>query len=179
MKGIVFTEFLEMVEKEFGYVVADKIVSQSNLKSNGVYTSIGTYEHSEMVQLLGHLSDEIDVPINTLLLVYGEYFFTVLVDSYPAFFKDIPNAFTFLSGIENHIHVEVLKLYPEAELPRFEISRLNENTLQMIYYSERKMAAFARGLINSSIKYFKEDISINTDDISGDGGIVKFTLVRN
>ena len=131
-----------------------------------------------MVQLVTHLSEEIDTPVNTLLLVYGEYFFQVLADSYPAFFKDIPNAFNFLSSIENHIHVEVLKLYPDAELPRFDITRLNDNTLQMVYHSERKMAAFARGLLNSSVKYFGEKINIDAEDISGDGGVVKFTLVK-
>ena len=178
MKGIVFTEFLDMVEREFGIVVADNIVTKSNLSSGGAYTSVGTYDHGEMVQLVTHLSNEINTPVNTLLLVYGEYFFQVLADSYPKFIADIPDAFTFLSGIENHIHVEVLKLYPDAELPRFDISRIDENTLQMVYHSERKLAAFARGLLNSSIKHFGEQIEIESKDISGDGGIVQFTLVK-
>ncbi len=179
MKGIVFTEFLSMVEQQFGLVVADKIVSSSNLTSGGAYTAVGTYEHGEMVQLLGHLSKEIDTPVETLLLVYGEYFFQVLVDSYPAFIKNIPSAFAFLSSIENHIHVEVLKLYPDAELPSFDISQPHENTLEMIYHSERKMASFARGLLNSCVIYFNEEIEINSEDISGDGKVVKFTLVKS
>ncbi len=178
MKGIVFTEFLGMVEREFGIVVADNIVTKSELPSGGAYTSVGTYEHAEMVQLVTHLSEEINTPINTLLLVYGEYFFQVLADSYPASIKGIPDAFTFLSSIENHIHVEVLKLYPDAELPRFDITRLDEKTLQMVYHSERKMAAFARGLLNSSVKFFGEKIDITSEDISGDGAVVKFTLVK-
>ena len=178
MKGIIFTEFLEMVENEFGFVVADKIVTHSKLKSEGVYTAIGTYNHSEMVQLLDQLSQEINTPVNDLLLIYGEHFFKVLADSYPIFFQDIPDAFSFLSGVENHIHVEVLKLYPDAELPSFEITRLDDRTLQMIYRSERKMASFARGLINSSVKYFKENISIHYEDLSKDGRLVKFTLVK-
>ena len=178
MKGIVFTEFLAMVEREFGIIVADNIVTKSDLPSGGAYTSVGTYDHAEMVQLVTRLSEEIETPINTLLLVYGEYFFQVLADSYPAFFNNIPDAFTFLSSIENHIHVEVLKLYPDAELPRFDISRIDENTLQMIYHSERKMAAFARGLLNSSVKHFGEKINITSEDISGDGGVVKFILVK-
>jgi hypothetical protein len=33
MKGIVFTEFLDLVEDKFGLEVLDKIITQSNLES--------------------------------------------------------------------------------------------------------------------------------------------------
>jgi len=179
MKGIVFTEFLEMVEQEFGLLVADKIVTESKLESGGVYTAVGTYNHAEMVQLVTRLSEETKTPINSLLLAYGEYFFKVLADSYPSFFEGVPTAFSFLSSIENYIHVEVLKLYPDAELPRFDISQPSEKVLEMVYHSERKMAAFARGLLNSSIKFFDEEIAILSEDFSGDGSRVKFTLIKS
>ena len=44
MKGVIFTEFLELVEKKFGLAMVDKIIGQSNLASEGIYTSVGTYE---------------------------------------------------------------------------------------------------------------------------------------
>ena len=56
MKGIVFTEFIEMVESEFSMKMADDIITQSNLVSNGVYTSIGTYNHTEIFELVNELS---------------------------------------------------------------------------------------------------------------------------
>ena len=55
MKGIIFTEFLEMVEEKFGYEVVDEIISKSELKSNGIYTSVGTYAREEMMVLVDHL----------------------------------------------------------------------------------------------------------------------------
>lgn len=176
MKGIVFTEFLEMVENAYGYEVADKIIQKSELKSGGVYSAVGTYEHAEMVQLVTHLSEEVETPVEALLGVYGNYFFKILVDSYPQFFKGIKNAFQFLSGIESYIHVEVLKLYPDAELPHFEIEQVDPSTLEMTYHSERKLHAFAEGLIAGSIDHFKEDISVKKELIKTDGSIVKFTL---
>ena len=48
MKGIVFTEFLDLVEERFGLEMVDAIISQSKLESKGVYTSIGTYSFSEL-----------------------------------------------------------------------------------------------------------------------------------
>jgi|TARA_B110000908_G_scaffold27527_1_gene32300 hypothetical protein len=49
MKGIIFTEFLDLVEEKFGLGMVDKIIYQSNLASEGIYTSIGTYNFSEML----------------------------------------------------------------------------------------------------------------------------------
>ena len=52
MKGIVFTEFLEMVEETFGLETVDTIIENSNLPSEGIYTSVGTYDFNEMVSLI-------------------------------------------------------------------------------------------------------------------------------
>ena len=78
MKGIVFTEFLDLVEDKFGLGMVDDIVNSSDLSSGGAYTAIGTYDFGEMHQLITHLSAKTDIPINDLLLIYGEHFFSVI-----------------------------------------------------------------------------------------------------
>ncbi len=179
MKGIVFTEFLEMVESQFGVVMADKIVKEKELDSGGVYTSVGTYNHTEMVQLVTNLSKETEIPVGQLLEVYGRHFFKMATENYQQFFSSITSSFEFLSGIEDHIHVEVLKLYPDAELPRFEISQPSESELIMVYHSERRLSAFAKGLIMACIDHYKEKITLQTNEAATDGSIVEFTLLKN
>ena len=39
MKGIIFTEFLDMVEKKFSIETVDHIIEVSNLSSGGSYTA--------------------------------------------------------------------------------------------------------------------------------------------
>jgi len=90
MKGIVFTEFLELVEDKFGMEMLDDIITASNLESDGVYTSIGTYKFSQMLQLLQNLSKNTGISIDNLLLVYGEHFFSVIEESYPGLLGSIP-----------------------------------------------------------------------------------------
>jgi len=137
MKGIVFTEFLEMVEAKFGYEVVDHIIEESKLESNGIYTSIGTYPHSEIVQLLMNLSDKVDLDPGLLLREFGKYLFDTFLASYPQFFTAVDNAFDFLHSIDKHIHVEVLKLYPDATLPKFISEEKDDGTMIMTYKSER------------------------------------------
>ena len=79
MKGLIFTEFLELVEDKFGLVMVDKIIEQSELDSGGAYTAVGTYEFSEMLQLVTNLSNNTAIDVSDLFLVYAEHLFSVLV----------------------------------------------------------------------------------------------------
>ena len=129
MKGIVFTEFLDLVEDKFGLEMVDKIISQSKLESEGIYTSIGTYSFSEMLQLLQNLSSNTGISTDNLLLVYAEHFFSVLKDSYPGLLDSYKDPIEMIASIENHIHVEVRKIYPDAELPTFIVESRTDTSL--------------------------------------------------
>lgn len=178
MKGIVFTEFLEMVEDEYGYGVVNHIIEASDLASDGIYTAIGTYHHSEIVQLLSNLSEKVGKEAEQLLQEFGNYLFETFLKSYPQFFEEHNSAFSFLESIDSHIHVEVLKLYPQATLPKFITEQNDEGQMTMIYQSERKMAALAQGLIVSSIDHYNEHCKIKKELISDDGTEVKFIITK-
>lgn len=176
MKGIVFTEFLEMVEQKFGYETVDHILTDNELESGGAYTAIGTYNYAEMVQLIVGLSEKTGLGIPVLLFEYGKYFFDVLYGSYPQFFDSMDEPFNFLESIEHHIHVEVRKLYPDAELPTFETERIEEGTLKMVYHSERKMSDFAEGLIIRTLDHYKTECEIEKKNVKEDGSSVEFLI---
>jgi hypothetical protein len=176
VKGIVFTSFLDLVEEKFGYEMVDRIILSCELPSKGAYTSIGTYPHSEMVQLVTALSKETETPVSDLLKVYGNYFFPVLSNGYPHFISEAKSALDLLESIEHHIHVEVIKLYPDAELPRFDTKRIDTHTLEMIYHSKRKMADFAEGLIRSTFEHYNEQVQMERENIVDDGSVVRFLI---
>lgn len=178
MKGVVFTGFLELVEDKFGYEMVDKIIDSSDLPSGGVYTSVGTYPHREIVQLVVQLSSHTGIPISDLLKVYGQHFYSVLASQYAHFLKHITSSFQLFESIHHYIHVEVKKLYPDAELPHFATNRLSENVLEMIYTSERKMSDFAQGLIESCLLHYKEDATVEKTNLTADGSKVRFLITK-
>ncbi|MBV6426163.1 MAG: hypothetical protein KIPDCIKN_00673 [Haliscomenobacter sp.] len=175
MKGIVFTEFLEMVEQKFGLALADQIIQESHLPSGGVYTSIGTYDHAEIVELLTHLSQNTGTDASVLLKEFGRYLFDTFLDKFPGFFTSCADGFEFLESIENHIHVEVLKLYPDADLPRFDTER-DGNSLKMVYQSSRKMSDLAWGLMERTMDYYGHTASIQKESMGENGEKVLFTI---
>jgi hypothetical protein len=176
MKGIVFTEFLDLVEDKFGLETVDEIIEKSDLKTGGVYTSVGTYAFTEMLQLLQNLSDKTKITIDDLLLIYGEHFFSVLEKSYPALIAAYKDPIEMISSIENHIHVEVRKIYPEAELPTFEVIEKKKDSLVMIYRSSRAMHYFGLGLMNKTFEHFNSAASIALEKIKENGTEVKFII---
>ena len=179
MKGIVFTEFLDLVEEKFGLEMVDAIISQSKLESEGVYTSIGTYSFSELLQLLQNLQTKTGISIDNLLLIYGEHFFSVIETNYKDLLSSYNDPIEMLASIENHIHVEVRKIYTDAELPTFIIKEKTKKTLILIYKSNRSMHHFGLGLMNKTFEHFNSKATIVLEKIKKDGTEVKFIITKN
>lgn len=165
MKGLVFVHFLEIVENEYGFEIADEIIESSNLATKGAYTTVGTYDHKELLQLVRKLSQKTQIPVNNLLETLGNKMFKVLSLRYPGFTENMDDVFTLLQNIENIIHVEVKKLYQDAELPQFQHKFLNKNQLELIYSSPRSFSSLAKGLIQGCIDHYAEPVFIKSMEV--------------
>lgn len=178
MKGIVFTEFLDLVENKFGLETVDKIIEVAQPASGAVYTAVGTYDFAEMVALLQALSSKTGLSIDDLLLAYSQHFFVVLKDSYPGLLERYRDPIPLLASIESHIHVEVRKIYPDAELPTFTVIKQTANSLIMIYSSSRAMYSFGLGLMHEVFGHFNKKADILLEKIKPDGTEVKFSITQ-
>tara|TARA_R110000868_G_scaffold137115_1_gene350545 strand:+ start:4500 stop:5042 length:543 start_codon:yes stop_codon:yes gene_type:complete len=179
MKGVVFTEFLEMVELKFGLEVVDSIIDNSNLPSEGIYTSVGTYSFNEMVSLITNLSEEVKTPTNDLIYAFGLYLFDGLGKSHPEVIENYSSPIGLLYAIEDHIHVHVQKLYPDAELPSFKILDKTDTSISMIYSSSRGLYRLAHGLIEKTFEHFNGKATITFELLKEDGTEVKFDIIQN
>ena len=179
MKGIVFTEFLEMVESQFSLELSEQILQASDLPSGGIYTSVGTYDHQEISQLVGHLSQLTGISVPVLLNTYGQHLLKRFAEGYPQFFDGIHSTFEFLEQIDGYIHEEVKKLYPDAELPRFTYHYPAPNQLEMTYYSTRHLEDLAEGLIQGAIHHFAEKMTLSRRKGAEEGhSVTHFLLTK-
>ena len=181
MKGVVFTEFIEMVEDKFSPDIADQIIEASDLESGGIYTSLGTYHHGELVQLVSHLSETTEIAIPDLIKTFGQHLAVRFAAGFPQFFAE-KGLFDFLENVESYIHVEVRKLYPDAELPTFVTERDGDNSLVMNYSSTRPFSDLAYGLILGCVEHYDETVEVRYEDTSngsGRGTAARFTLTRS
>lgn len=86
MKGIVFTEFMGMVEQRWGMDMVDDLIDATNPRSKGAYTGVGTYELGELVAYVVELSRRINVPVPDLVKAFGTFLAGSFVKKFPAFF---------------------------------------------------------------------------------------------
>ena len=180
MKGIVFTEFMELVEGRMGLEMLDRIITEARLPNDGAYTSVGTSDHAELVRLVQALSNASGIGVPQLIHMFGEHLFQRFSVSYEPLFADTHSAFDLLSRIDDVIHVEVRKLYPDAELPSLPCERPAADVLVMHYSSPRGFGDLAEGLIAGCIKHFDENIKVTRTDLPKEGPLhrVRFELVR-
>jgi len=168
-----------MIEEKFDYALVDYLLTSSNLSSGGIYTAVGTYDPAEMVTLVRNLSQQVQISVPDLLRMYGHYMFDKFRRDYSSFIDRYDNAFTLLASIQDSIHTEVKKIYPDAELPHFDVSQPTENHLCMYYQSERKLADFAHGLIEACLAHFNEKATICQTKLADDGSLVRFDVVKS
>jgi hypothetical protein len=169
MKGIIFTEFFDLVEHAFGFEVAERLLDECDLPSGGAYTAVGTYDHVEILTLVGHLSKVTGMSASQLLGTYGEFMYPKLHAQLETMGLVFDNCFALVSALDDIIHPEVLKLYPDAELPRFIATRIDENNLTLEYSSCRPFAHMAEGLLHGCAAFFAETISVSLDHKNSDG----------
>jgi hypothetical protein len=88
----------------------------------------------------------------------------------------IDSPLALVSSIEDHIHVHVKKLYPDAELPSFKILEKDGNWLKMRYISSRGLYTLAKGLIERAFEYFETDVEVGYKLLKEDGTEVEFSI---
>jgi len=176
MRGIIFTELYELVEQKFGFELLDDIIVDLELTNDGAYSSTGNYPFSELLNILVKLHEHTKIPINTLLEVFGEYLFKRLLDMHPEFALT-DNVLDFLDNVENYIHIEVKKLYPDAELPKFKIVSKDENSFKFYYISSKKLHYLAKGLIQGLSNHYNQPLEIKMELEDDEGVFFEVTRI--
>ncbi|MEZ8063048.1 MULTISPECIES: heme NO-binding domain-containing protein [Vibrio] len=176
MKGIIFTEFLELVEDKFGLELLEEVLDMS--EDEGIYTSVGSYDHKNLVKLIINLSKKTNIDAASLQRVFGQSVFKNLLASIPnkASLKHSNTTFQFIQHVEHYIHVEVKKLYPDAEPPEFSFITTTEAQLIFDYKSARCMSHVCLGLIEGCADYYSESIVIEMTPQNDEQSVVRFNL---
>lgn len=169
MRGIVFTELFNMVSQVMSEDMVDDIIDDCDLPNGGAYTQVGSYPHEEVLALVTALSARSGISVHDLSVAFGKHLFGVFVNSYSEIFTDYKNSLDFLESIDQRIHGEVRKLYPDAELPHFEYER-NGSNLSMRYISNRPFGSLCIGLVEGCKEHYGNDIEYTYQDSAPDNG---------
>jgi hypothetical protein len=157
-----------MIEEKFGLSLMDELIERTQSASDGVSVSTDTYPDEELLNMVIYLSEKSNTPAPDLVRILGDYAFQEFSSAYPIFvekksFKE------FLLSSHSVVHVEVKKLYPEAELPNFHDEDPGDHKLIMKYFSKRNSPTLAKGLMMRAAKYFKVDLNVEITEAQENG----------
>jgi len=176
MKGLLFCEFLEFLENQIGEDNAQEIIDSAELASEGAYSRVGFYDYQELIELLVKTAAYTQKDTEILLQGFADHLFDVFHRDYDVFFANTSSAADMLKTIDDHIHVEVKKLYPDAELPKFRYEEY-EGELHLYYQSPRPLAAVAHSLVLACLKFYKHSQKLQRFEISEDQKSAIFVIV--
>lgn len=176
MLGIIFTNLVEMIETKVSYEMADEILQEANLSSDGIFTSVGHYPLEDVVEIVTLLSKKTDIPPDDLIFAFGKYLFVKLMEGHKHIVSADVTLFELLAQLDSKIHVEVLKLYPNATLPTFSILNEGPGMIQMLYQSPRQLETLASGLIQGGAEYFNTTVDVDMVIVQTDPYKVQITV---
>ena len=166
MLGIGFTSLIDMLEENVSPEFADDVIMEAELENEGAYTAVGDYPYEEMERLLAVLIEKTGKSANELLHDFGFYLFGKLGAVHGDVLANTDSMLDMLGHLDDDIHVQVKKLYPDADLPRFKVLSRTDTTMRLQYYSERSLFALAEGLMDGAADYFNCKLERETRQLS-------------
>lgn len=158
MKGVIFNLLEQVVTDAHGVETWEALLDATGLE--GTYTAVGSYPDAELLALVGAGSARLGVPENDLVRWFGETSLPLLANRYPQFFEGHTSLATFLPTLNDVIHAEVRKLYPDAVVPVLSFVETGRDRVVMTYDSPRRMCALAEGFIRGAARHFGEQPGI-------------------
>ena len=157
----------EAIVAEHGDDTWDSLLDTSGL--DGAYTSLGNYPHDDLERLVASGAEVLAVQPRDLSLHLGHVAMQGLAERYPNYLSPHDATVDLLFTLDDVIHTEVRKLYPEATPPDFWFDAPIGNVLVVHYRSVRRLCALAEGMIVGAAAHYQEQVSIAHESCTFDG----------
>lgn len=145
VKGLLFDVAREVVAEVLDEDEWDRAVEAAGVE--GAYTSLGNYPDGEIVMLVDVIASTAGLTRDETLRVVGVRGYPHLVSRHPELVAGVDDLGALLHSLNNVIHPEVLKLYPDSTVPSFDVVDLAPDRWRVTYDSRRGMCRLAEGLI--------------------------------
>ena len=179
MKGHIFNLLERFIVETAGAGACEKILDSCEFEGNGVFVRPGNYPDSDLVELVNETVDQLGLTVEQAHLAFGEWIFPHLAKLVPSEMVDVGHPKKFLMTL-NEIHeVELKKLWPDAEPPKFYCEDMGPDSMTFTYDSPRQMFDLVDGVLKSVAKYYSVPIRWEKKFREGDAGyrVCQFDLV--
>ena len=157
MKGILFNVVQDVVTEALSADAWDDVLDAAGVP--GSYTSLGTYPDTDLAPIVQAIADLADLSFEETLRLAGVLGFKHLARRNPALIDGIGGWRKLISSLDDIIHPEVRKIYPDAEVPGFATVD-DGDALRVTYTSQRGLCALAHGLMEGAGAWFQGELRV-------------------
>lgn len=154
MKGIIFNLLEDFIVDGWGEERFEQVMTGCPLHTKGPFVGPGTYPDSDLFAIVERTTAELGIATPAALRAFGRYAMPRLAARFEAFVRDHDHPKSFLCTVDGIIHVEVRKLFENAEPPRIRFEDTGPRELVLHYQSKRKLCALFEGLLDGTADYF-------------------------
>ncbi len=170
MYGIVNKAIEDLVKVNFGIEKWEAVKKRSGVEVD-YFLSNEAYDDAITYQLAGAVSEEMQMPIEKVLEAFGEWWvLKTAKEKYGGLMQAGGNNLKeFLVNLPL-FHNRIMLMYPKLTPPEFKISNVEENSVQVHYFSKRQgLQEFVRGLLSGLGKMYETPVVIDLLKSRGEG----------
>ncbi|WP_162055934.1 heme NO-binding domain-containing protein [Pontibacter pamirensis] len=155
MHGSIFVLLKRFVESQYGYSSWVNLLEAAGIR-HAPYQMDETYPTSEIASIVGKASQLMGVPPHQLMEKYGESLVPDLLLIYNKYIHPEWRTYDMLLNTETAMHAAVRKEDDRANPPLLLVTKKGSRQLIVDYYSRRRMAAVAVGIIKGIARHYDE-----------------------
>ena len=154
MKGVIFNLLEDFVSEGWGEETYEAILAGCPLHTKEPFVGPATYPDADLLAIVSKTTERLGISVPEAVHSFGKYCFPRLAAKFPVFVQGHVHPKTFLKTIDNVIHVEVRKLFRDAEPPRITYTDPADDRLVLRYESKRRLCSLMTGLLEGAGEFF-------------------------
>ncbi|WP_411967966.1 heme NO-binding domain-containing protein [Haloferax sp. YSSS75] len=169
MHGIVLNQLKDFVVQTYDRETWTTLQKEAGLPGR-IYVPVSEYPDEDVLTLVETASELTDIPIPDLLEMFGEFLVPPLLETYGVHVDKDWSGLELIANVERYIHIALReKQISTYTPPELEAGWRDNETVSVVYDSEREMCHLARGIINGVGEHFDEPFEITEPSCMLDG----------
>jgi hypothetical protein len=155
MHGSIFAFLKRFVESTYDFSTWMKIMEQTGINRTG-YQMQEMYPTQELVQIMGAVAEVSGKTPHEVQEQFGTFLVPDLLMIFKKYVNPSWRTFDMLLHTEEYMHGAVRSSDSRSTPPRLSVNKVSSKLLIIDYYSKRRMAGVAIGIVKGIAAYFEE-----------------------
>lgn len=157
MHGSIFIFLKRFVENNYNYSTWIRVLEEEGIdRLNEPYQMNQVYPVEELYTIMSAAARLSGIPAPEFHEKFGEFLVPDLLLVFKRFVNPAWKTYDMLLHIGSHMHGGIKKENDQTNPPPLHVTQVGKHLLVIDYYSKRRMAGFAIGIVKGLAKYFQE-----------------------